>query len=254
MYLFSWINYLSKFPVVGQVRCNTSCLCHCFRFLEEQNKKTKSGENGKNTETNDVDMDPGKLNGKASTIASDSLSRKYNKDSDGEVSMNSFLKASPFLSADGEDEEMRIKPQPKFLNQDWHNEDKFSKPKIMAAHSARELFEERFGKWQNLAYSQVANSGLGDLAEDLYLNQKPDKTTAIAVALNKRELAGKFEELSPDMVAKSRKMPPSPALPKKYSDREMFLIRSEDSPFMSSRKQETKINVRMDFLGDSYIG
>lgn len=219
--------------------------------MEEQNKKTKSGENGKNTETNDVDMDPGKVNGKASAIASDSLSRKYNKDSDGEVSMKSFLKASPFLSADGEgEEEMRIKPQSKLLNKDWQNEDEFSKPKIMPAQSARDLFEERFGKWQNLAYSQVANSGLGDLAEDLYLNRKQDKTTAITVALNKRELAGKFE----DMVGKSRKMPPSPALPKKYSDREMFLIRSEDSPFMSSRKQETKINVRMDFLGDSYIG
>lgn len=214
-----------------------------------------SGENGKNTESNDMDMDPGKVNGKASAIAPDSLSRKYNKDSDGEVSMNSFLKASPFRSADGEDEEeMRLKPQSKFLNKDWHNEDEFSKPKIMAAHSARELFEERFGKWQNLAYSQVANSGLGDLAEDLYLNRKQDKTTAITVALNKRELAGKFEELSPDMVGKSRMMPPSPALPKKYSDREMFLIRSEDSPFMSSKKQETKINVRMDFLGDSFIG
>lgn len=222
--------------------------------MEEQNKKTKSGENGKNTETNDMDMDPGKVNGKASTVASDSLSRKYNKDSDGEVSMNCFLKASPFLSADGEEEEeMRIKPQSKFLNKDWHNEDEVSKPKIMAAHSARELFEERFGKWQNSAYSQVANSGLGDMAEDLYLNRKQDKTTAIAVALNRTELAGKFEELSPGIVGKARKMPPLPALPK-YSDREMLLIRSNDPPFMSSRKQETKINIRMDFLGDSFIG
>lgn len=229
-----------------------------FRFLQEQNKKAKSWENGKNSETNDGDMEQEKVNGKA--IISDSVPRKYNKDL--EMSMNSFLKASPFLAAGGEEEElMMIKSQPKSLDKDWHSEDEFSKTKSKVPHSACELFEERFGKWQNLAFSQAANSGLDTMAEDIYTTRKHDKAAAIAAALSKRELAGKFEELSQDMGGKGRKMAKSPSIlcstapqPRRNSNREMFLIRSEDLPFMSSRKQEAKINVRMDFLGDSLRG
>lgn len=233
-------------------------LLSLFRFLEEQqNKKAKALENGKNTEANDVDMEQGKVNGKAPVNHSDSVSRKHKEDIDGEVSLNSFLKASPFLSADGEEEEeMVIKPQSKSLHKDWHNGDESFKPKIKVTNSARELFDERFGKWQNVSYSQVANCDLDTMAEDMYLSRKQDKAAAIAAALAKRELAGKCEELSPDMGGKARKIAKSPSIqsatppPRRNSDRE---LRGEDSPFMSSRKQETKLNVRMDFLGDSLI-
>ncbi|XP_018555416.1 thyroid hormone receptor-associated protein 3 isoform X2 [Lates calcarifer] len=229
------------------------------KFLEEQNKKaTSAWENGKNTVANDVDMEQGTVNGKASAVNAESVSRKYKED--GEVSLNSFLKTSPFLSADGEEEEeMIIKPYSKPLHKDWHNGDESSKPKSKVTHSARELFEECFGKWQNVACSQVANSDLGAMAEEIYLSRKQDKAAAIAAALTKRELAGKFEELSPDMSCKARKMAKSPSIPsptpppRRNSDREMLMIRGEDSPLMSSRKQEAKFNVRMDFLGDSLI-
>ncbi|XP_040900663.1 thyroid hormone receptor-associated protein 3 isoform X3 [Toxotes jaculatrix] len=231
------------------------------KFLEEQNKKTTSAwENGKNTEANDVDMEQGKVNGKASAVNADSVSRKYKDDIDGEVSLNSFLKASPFLSADGEEEEeMIIKPHSKSLHKDWHSGDESSKPKSKVTQSARELFEECFGKWQNAAYSQVANSDLDVMAEEIYLSRKQDKAAAIAAALAKRELAGKFEELSPNMSCKARKMAKSPTIPppapppRRSSDREMFMVTGEDLPLMSSRKQEAKFNVRMDFLGDSLI-
>lgn len=225
-----------------------------FRFLEEQNKKAKSWENGKTSEAQDVDMEEGKLNGKASTNISDSVSRKYKEDIDGEVSLNSFLKASPFLSAE-EEEEMIIKPHSKPLHNDRHNGDESSKPKSKVTHSDPEMFEECFGKWQSVAYSQVADA----MAEDIYLSRKQDKAAAIAAALAKRELAGKFEGLPTEMDGKSRKIAKSPSIPspspppRRNSDREMFMIRSEDSPFMSSRKQETKLNVRMDFLGDNLI-
>ncbi|KAE8289078.1 Thyroid hormone receptor-associated protein 3 BCLAF1 and THRAP3 family member 2 [Larimichthys crocea] len=233
------------------------------KFLEEQNKKAKSWENGKKTAANDVDMEQEKVNGKSSATISDSVSRKYKEDID-EVSLNSFLKTSPFLSADGEEEEeMIIKPHSKSLHKDCHNGDESSKPKTKVTYSARELFEECFEKWQNAAYSQVANSDLDTTAEDIYLSRKQDKAAAIAAALAKRELAGKFEELSPEMGGKAKKMakspsipstpPPPPPLPRRNSDREMFMIMNEDSPFMSSRKQEAKLNVRMDFLGDSLI-
>ncbi|XP_059194531.1 thyroid hormone receptor-associated protein 3 isoform X2 [Centropristis striata] len=220
------------------------------QFLEERNKKGKAWENGKNTEANDVDMEQGKVNGKASVTISDS--RKYKEDNEGEVSLKSFLKASPFLSADGEEDEEMLKPLSKSLHKDWHNGDESSKPKIRVTHSARELFDECFGKWQNVAYT--ANSGLDGMAEDVYLNRKPDKAAAFAAALAKRELAGEFEELSPDLGGKARKMAKSPSIPsptpppRRNSDRE---LRGDDSPFMSSRKQEAKLNVRMDFLGES---
>lgn len=245
------------FAVGCPVRCISLSLCHSFRFLEEQNKKAKSWENGKNTESNDVVMEQGKLNGNTKII-SDSVSRKYKEDSG--VSLNSFLKASPFLSADGEegeeDDEMMVKSHSKSLQKDWHNEDESFKSKIRVTHSAREMFGECFSKWQN---SQVANSDLEAIAEDIYLSRKQDKVVALAAALNKRELAGKFEELSPDLGGKARKLAKSPSIPspspppRRNSDREMFMIRSEDSPFTSSRKQEAKVNVRMDFLGESLI-
>uniref|UniRef100_A0A3Q1FU96 Thyroid hormone receptor associated protein 3a n=1 Tax=Acanthochromis polyacanthus TaxID=80966 RepID=A0A3Q1FU96_9TELE len=235
-----------------------TAISNAFRkFLEEQNKKARSAwESDKNTEANDE----GNINGKASAAISDPVSSKYKEDIDGEVSLNSFLKASPFLSADGEEEvEMIVKPHSKSLQKDWQNGDHTSKPKSKVTHSARELFEECFGKWQNAAYSQFANSDLDSMAEEIYLSGKQDKSAAIAATLAKRELTGKFEELSPDISSKTRKMVKSPSIPapalpqRRNSDREMFLVRGEDSPLMSSRKQEAKFNVRMDFLGDSLM-
>lgn len=244
--------------VVSEVACNS--LSPLFRFLEEQNKKvTPAWENGRKTESNDVNMEQGKENGKASAVNSDSVSRKYKEDIDGGVSLNSFLKASPLLSAhEEEEEEMIIKPHSKSLHKDWHNGDGSSKPKSKVTHSARELFEECFGKWQNAAYSQAANTNSNSMAEEMYLSQKQE-TAAIAAALAKRELAGNLEELSPDMSFKARKMAKSPSIPsptpppRRNSDREMFVVRGEDIPLMSSRKQEAKFNVRMNFLGESLI-
>uniref|UniRef100_A0A3Q3JDE0 Btz domain-containing protein n=1 Tax=Monopterus albus TaxID=43700 RepID=A0A3Q3JDE0_MONAL len=229
------------------------------KFLEEQNKKAKSAwENAKNTEANGVDMEQRKANSQTSAVNSKRMSRKLKEDID-EVSLNSFLKKSPFLPADGEQEmEIIIKPHPKSLHKDWHNGDESCKPKSKVTHSAQELF----GKWQNATYSQVAtgsNSDLDAMAEEIYLSQKQDKAATFAVVLSKRELAGKFEELSPDMSCKAKKRANSPSTssptppPKRSSDREKFMDRGEDSPLMSSRKQETKFNVRMDFLGDNIL-
>ncbi|XP_060906130.1 thyroid hormone receptor-associated protein 3 isoform X2 [Labrus mixtus] len=230
------------------------------KFLEEQNKKANAWENNKNAESNDVDMEKGKANGKASSTITDSVSKKYVEDNDGEVSLSSLLKASPFLSADGEEEEeMIVKSLSKSLHKDQHNGDESSKPISKVTHSARELFEECFDKWHNVAYAQVAKCDLGAIAEDVYLSKKQDKAAALAAVLAKRELERKFEELSPDIVGTTSKMAkktfipcPTPP-PRRNSEREMFLIRDDDSSFMSSRNQEAKFNVKMGFLGDSLI-
>uniref|UniRef100_A0A672GKE3 Thyroid hormone receptor associated protein 3a n=1 Tax=Salarias fasciatus TaxID=181472 RepID=A0A672GKE3_SALFA len=184
------------------------------KFLEEQNKKAKSArENCKNTEANAVEAEQGKVNGKTSTVTSESLSRKRKEDDDGEVSLSSFLKASPFLSADvEEEEEIIVKPPSKSLHKDWHNGDESSKPKTKVTHSAREL-------------------DLDAIAEEIYRSGKQDKAVAIAAALAKREFTVKYDELSSDTSCKERKMLKSPSIassalpPRRNSDREMFLVR-----------------------------
>lgn len=216
-----------------------------FRFLEEQNKKAKALENG--TETKEVNMEQEKVNGKPSTIVSDSAPEQYNRAADGSFSMKSILKASPFLSPDGEGSE-----EPRF----FHNDD-FPKVKNQAARSARDLFAERFSKRPNVAYSQAANSDA--MTEDLYLSQKQEKMAGLAAALREREAAGKFDGMSADVDLKVRKMAPSssilsPSPQRRNLERELFTIKTDNSPFSFPRTSEAKINVRADFLRESLFG
>ncbi|XP_028984408.1 thyroid hormone receptor-associated protein 3 isoform X2 [Betta splendens] len=223
------------------------------KFLEEQHKKGASS--GRGAESIDSNKEQGKENGKSSAVISDSVSKKYKEDIDGGLSLNSLLKASPLLSTrEEEEEEMIIKPHAKLLHKDWHNGDGSSKPKSKAAHSARELFEQCFGKWQNAAYSQAANANSNSMAEDMYLSRKQE-TAAMAAALARRELGGNLEELSPDMSFKARKREKSPSIssPTLLPRREMFLVRGDDVAVTSPSKQEAKFNVRMNFVGDRLI-
>lgn len=217
-----------------------------FRFLEEQNKKAKALENGNDTETKEVNMEQEKVNGKPSTIVSDSAPEPHNRAADGSFSMKSILKASPFLSPDGEDSE-----EPRF----FHNDDS-SKVKSQAARSARDLFAERFSKRPYVAYSQAANSDA--MTEDLYLSQKQEKMAGLAAALREREAAGKFDGMSADDDLKARKMAPSSSIPsppqRRNLEREMFTIKTDNSPFSFPRTSEAKINVRADFLRESLFG
>uniref|UniRef100_A0A674MWM7 Thyroid hormone receptor associated protein 3 n=1 Tax=Takifugu rubripes TaxID=31033 RepID=A0A674MWM7_TAKRU len=203
------------------------------KFLEEQNKKAKALENGNDTETKEVNMEQEKVNGKPSTIVSDSAPEQYNRAADGSFSMKSILKASPFLSPDGEDSE-----EPRF----FHNDD-FSKVKSQAARSARDLFSKR----PYVAYSQAANSDA--MTEDLYLSQKQEKMAGLAAALREREAVGKFDGMSADVDLKARKMAPSssilsPSPRRRNLERELFTIKTEDSPFSFPRTSEAKINER----------
>ncbi|TNN89097.1 Thyroid hormone receptor-associated protein 3 [Liparis tanakae] len=225
------------------------------QFLEEQKKKAKALGNGKYAEAHDVDTEQGKAKGKASANIPDPVQRKFREDIDGDVSLKSFLKASPFMSED----EAVIKPQTKSLHKDWYNGDESSKTKIKVTHSAREMFDECFGKWQNVAYSHMANSDLDDMEVDMRPARKQDVAAAVAAALAKREAAGRCEGLSPAVGGKARKMAKSPCVSsatppppprRRSSDRE---LRGEDSPFTSSRKQETKLYIKMDSLGDSMM-
>lgn len=169
------------------------------------------------------------------------------------MSLNSFLKASPFLSAEGEeDDEMTCKPSSKPFHKEWRNGEETFKPKSKVTHSAQKLFEECFSKWQNATFSQFEHD---TTVEETYRSEKQEK--AIAAALAKRELATKFEELSPKVSCKMRKMAKSPSdqcsdpPPRQKSDKESFTVRGVDPPPMASRIQEAKFNVRMDYIGDN---
>lgn len=214
--------------------------------MEEHNKKAKlAKDNAKNTEALAADTKEASVNGKASKGMS--VSKGYKKDIDGEVSLNSL-----FLSGDGEeDDELTVKPHLKAFHNDRHNGEESSKTKIKVTHSAQELFDKCFGKWQNA----VTNSDLEAMTVEINPSRRQDKASAIA----KQKLVGEFETLSNERGYKAGKMskcPSSPSPtppPRRNSDIEMCMFRGEDSPFTSSRKQDAKFNVRMDFLGESSI-
>lgn len=203
-----------------------------------------------------MDTEKDVWNGKASAVVSDFVSKRHRENTEKEMSLNSLLKASPFLpSGVEEDDEMTFKPSSKSLHKEWLNDDETSKPqKSKVTHSAQKLFEECFSKWQNAAYSQFEEGELDAPMEETYLNEKQEK--AMAAAFAKRELAGKLEELSPKVSCKMRKMAKSPSDQcsepplRKKSDRESFTGRGADSPPVSSRKQEAKFNISMDYTGD----
>ncbi|XP_038157190.1 thyroid hormone receptor-associated protein 3 isoform X3 [Cyprinodon tularosa] len=222
------------------------------KFLEEHTKKAKSAwENGKIRESNHVDNEKGKQNGKSSVVISDTLQKLQREDIESEVSLRSCLKATQFLPAELQDDdidEMIIRPPLKSLQKEWQNGDELSKPKSKVTHSAQKLFE----KWQNAACAQFGQADLDTMVREMYLSGKHDKSETTTAALGKREIKGDFKDISPGISFKIRKTAKSPSEPplRQTSDREMFMVRGEDQHLMPSRKQEPKCNVRMDFLGD----
>lgn len=225
-----------------------------FRFLEEQSQKTKAAwQNGTNTESSEVNKEQTKVNGKEPTVRADSGPGKYKEDGGCEVSLKSFLKASPFLSVDGEEDEEIMKAHSKASHTDCLNGDERSEPKNKVTHIGQQLFDERFGKWQNAA--SVA-SGLDTTAEDLCVSRKQEKAAVFSIAMAKREFAQQTEEPSPERGCKARKMvktsplPSSTTPPRRNSD--MFMSTGDDGCVVP-RKPEAKFNVRMDFLGESLI-
>ncbi|MEQ2268515.1 hypothetical protein XENORESO_002174, partial [Xenotaenia resolanae] len=227
------------------------------KFLEEHTKKAKSAwENGKIREADDVDNEKGKLSGKASAVIYDMLPKQCREDNECDVSRRKCFKASPFLSAEEDNDEMIIRPPLQSLQKEWQNGDEASKPKSKVTHSAQKLFE----KWQKAACAQFGQADLDAMVRKMYLSGKQDKSEATTTAdLDKRELTGDFKDLSSEMTFKIRKTAQTPSFQcsepplRQNPGRELFMVRGEDKPLMPSRKQQPKCNVRMDFLGDDPI-
>ncbi|KAL0984744.1 hypothetical protein UPYG_G00146290 [Umbra pygmaea] len=245
------------------------------KFLEEHNnKKRQSGwENGRDMETNGGDVKQDKVSGMSSVGIFDKEPShgtfkgpdqngkgekgkcKFREDEEGNVSLNSFLKASPFLSCDGmeEDEETVVKPNTKVLRKE-RKDSESPKTKRKANLSARELFEERFGKWEDLAYLQAfdRDNDVDTIAEEIYRSRK-EKAVAIAAALAKREaIAGILSGFSPEKVRRKERDTSSPfhtlPPPRRNSDPDMLI--GEDSPPRASGKRGATFSVIMDSLRD----
>lgn len=243
---------------VFAVSFETLFLIHFFRFLEEQTKKAKALENGNERETKEVKMEREKINGTPSAVTFDCVPKQSDRTSDGHVSIKCILKASPFLSTDGdENEEETVRLQPKLCHKDLQGSEGLSKLKGQAVRSARVLFDERVSQRQYAACSQVADRGA--MTEDLCPSQKQEKMAGTAAAFSKRESVDTFVDLSADVDPKARKMASSSSVlsstaQRRNPEREMFTIRGDNSPFLFPRTSESKINVRTDFLRESILG
>ena len=229
-------------------------------------------ENGREKGPNGVEAEPGKGTGKppeasvpqALRAAGEAQrERRYERQaseaSEAGVSLSSFLKDSPFLEDEDreereEREERAPKPRPKQPRQDARpNED--AGPRGRATRSARQLFEERFGQWEELAYAPAARDD--DLEAEGHMGRKQE--AAMAAALAQRKQTARFAGCpSPEKGSRARRKEravsspsPSPSPPpRRKSDRERFLIRGVgDSPPRASGKKG-EFCVRMDGLRD----
>lgn len=171
------------------------------------------------------------------TAAAAAPSKRRTEDPNGKVTLNHLLKDSPPMSDEAE-EELLLEAHPKSL----HNGDP-DEPAPKAARSFREPFDERFDKRQRPASSQGTDGEA--LGEERYAAHK-------SAAMARREMS--FEELDrqPSGVAKPPSAPSLMPPLRRSSNREMFT--ETDSPPLSLRKPEPKVNVRMDFLADGSIG
>ncbi|KAG9334221.1 hypothetical protein JZ751_008469 [Albula glossodonta] len=186
-----------------------------------------------------------------------------------------FLKgAPPFLCGNAEEEEEEEEEaatrRPPRARKDREADDE-PKVKTKVTLSARELFE-CFGKWDDLAYfpsakersrKEVEGAGVGgvgdddldDVEEELYRSRKQERAAALAA---KKEAL--YRGFSPDKVpSKIRKKevaalspspPPAPRRGSDNRDRDLFMVRRDESPVRASGKRGSGVSVRLDSFRD----
>ncbi|XP_018582505.1 thyroid hormone receptor-associated protein 3 isoform X2 [Scleropages formosus] len=242
------------------------------KFLEEHKikKQASEWENGREKEVISGDTEREKGNGKSGSLLAtkavdyggkvEKEKYKYGDGFESGPSSSTFMKNSPFLCGEAEEEEEETAPEPRAkLRKEREGEDE-PRPKSKATLSTRELFEERFGKWDDTTYFSTtkervrkepeATDDLDDIEEELYRSRKQERAAAMA----KREA---YRGFSPDKAPKARKKEragSSPSPPPRRSsenrDREMFMVRKDDSPPRVSGKRGAEFSVRMDPFQD----
>ncbi|XP_064205970.1 thyroid hormone receptor-associated protein 3 isoform X2 [Anguilla rostrata] len=270
------------------------------KFLEEHKSKKQAAEweNGRDKEAGDgADGEPEKGpafdRGPAygAQKASDKEKYKYADGFEAGLSSasgggagagagagGSFMKgAPPFLCGEEEEEEEEAaaavekvparRPQKPRKDREAEDEPK-DKVKTKVTLSTRELFEERFGKWDDLAYfpsgkerarkdPEGEDEEPDEADEELYRSRKQER--AAAAALAKKEAL--YRGFSPDKLPKARKKeppalspsPPLPPAPRRASDardRDLFMVPRDASPLRASGKRGAEFGVRMESFRD----
>ncbi|KAA0703504.1 Thyroid hormone receptor-associated protein 3 [Triplophysa tibetana] len=205
-----------------------------LKFLEEQKlkKQTPAWENNTNNDKN-----PDNAGEK----------EKYKKSCEGDMPSISGTQR-PFLCEE-DDEEMENS------NKMRHMETNPSKSTKVTL-SAREMFEERIRRLQDMA--------LDDELEALLVSHKQERAANILAALSKREqLGGMFKDPSPERLSKVKRKEKNTMETSKSSqlsrrssenhEQEMFVVMSEESPPRASAKKGTEFSVRMDDLARSSV-
>ncbi|XP_055067075.2 uncharacterized protein thrap3a isoform X2 [Misgurnus anguillicaudatus] len=257
-------NGLGLFTNVDQQTDDTIAISAAFlKFLEEQKvkKQAPTWESNTNTDKSTGLLLSGKENGSVFEKGSDvELSRtldhnnaeekekyKFVKSCDGDMPSVSGTQRGPqFLCEDGEedDEEMEISDKMRDV------ETNPSKSKFTP--SAREMFEERVRKLQDMVWD--------DELEALLLTHKQERVANILAALSKREqLSGMLKDPSPERLSKVKRKEKttletsskSSLLSRRSSEnqeQEMFVVMNESPPRGSAKRD---FSVRMDELARS---
>ncbi|XP_051576817.1 thyroid hormone receptor-associated protein 3-like isoform X2 [Myxocyprinus asiaticus] len=266
-------NGLGLFSNVDQQTDDTVAISAAFlKFLEEQKSKKQAPawENNthKDKSNGELVRDKESNGGIFDNGSGIGLSRTPDHGNTGEEKKYKFVKkcegnmpsisgtqrgpqnGPPFLHEDGEEEDEEIEISDKM--RDMENNPSKSKSKVTL--SAREMFEERIRRLQDMAWD--------DELEALLLCHKQEKAANILSALSKRDqISVMFKDPSLEKLSKVKRKEKStmnysskPAmLSNKISEnheQEMFVVMSEESPPRAAEKRGTEFSVRMDSLSD----
>ncbi len=236
------------------------------RFLEEQNLKKRASTWDDNTHkgksNGDIvcDKENGEIFEKGIELsrivdhnnAGEKEKSKSDKSGDGnKLSISSTKRGSrnrPTLLCKDDDEEMEMSDRVRDMENDP------SKSKSKNTLSAREMFENRIRRMQDMAWD--------DELEALLLCHKQERAANLLAALSKRDqLSGMFKDPSPEKLSNVKRKEKTTLsssskptlLPRRSSEnreQEMFVVMNEESPPRASVKIGSEFSVRTDSLSD----
>lgn len=239
------------------------------RFLEEQNLKKLAStwdnntHKGKSNGDSVCDKENGEMFEKGIELsrivdhnnAGEKEKSKSAKRGDGnKLSISSIKRGSQngptLLCEDGEDDDEEMEMSDRV--RDMENDPSKSKSKVTL--SAREMFENRIRRMQDMAWD--------DELESLLLCHKQERAANLLAALSKRDqLSGMFKDPSPEKLSNVKRKEKTPLsssskptlLPRRSSEnreQEMFVVMNEESPPRASVKRGSEFSVGTDSLSD----
>ncbi|XP_066573491.1 thyroid hormone receptor-associated protein 3 isoform X2 [Amia ocellicauda] len=284
--VFSGFGFFSKEDLRAGEK--SSSVSSAFKkFLEEHKSKNQvpEWENGRDKEQKAAEGEREKGNSKTGAFErgvpygnlkpdyyGKSEKEKYKYGDEFEMSSAAeFFKGSQFGASEAAEE-----PEKKHKGRNQKEREMEDEPKHkskITVTTNRDMFDERFSKWEDLAYfpsgkeklrkeEDAVEDDMDDMEEELYRSRKQERAAAAAAA-KKAEASG-IRDFSPDKMPKAsrKKEKPgqSPSSPPRRSsenrDRELFNVRRDDSPPkpppVFPGKRGAEVNVRMDSFREDF--